>query len=46
MKSLNIDGCVRVSLVFYNTKEDVDNLISALNKILAFWNSNGENYGK
>jgi len=46
MKSLNIDGCVRVSLVFYNTKEDVDNLISALNKILEFWNIKEENYGK
>ena len=46
MKSLNIDGCVRVSLAFYNTKEDVDNLISALNKILEFWNIKEENYGK
>ena len=32
MRFLNIDSTCRASFYFYNTKEDVDKLISALNK--------------
>ncbi|NVJ53302.1 MAG: cysteine desulfurase [Campylobacteraceae bacterium] len=34
MKQLNIKGTIRVSIAFYNTKEDVDKLIQALRKAL------------
>ncbi|RXK11636.1 selenocysteine lyase [Halarcobacter mediterraneus] len=34
MKQLNIKGTIRVSLAFYNTKEDIDKLIKALKKAL------------
>lgn len=34
MKQLNIKGTIRVSIAFYNTKEDVDKLITALKKAL------------
>ncbi|RXJ88771.1 selenocysteine lyase [Arcobacter sp. CECT 8983] len=34
MKQLNIKGTIRVSIAFYNTKEDVDKLIEALKKAL------------
>ena len=32
LRSLNIDSTCRVSFYIYNTKEDVDNLVKALNK--------------
>ncbi len=34
MKQLNIKGTIRVSIAFYNTKEDIDKLIAALKKAL------------
>ncbi|AXH12820.1 aminotransferase class V-fold PLP-dependent enzyme [Halarcobacter bivalviorum] len=34
MKQLNIKGTIRVSIAFYNTKEDIDKLITALKKAL------------
>lgn len=34
MKQLKIKGTIRVSLAFYNTKEDIDKLIKALKKAL------------
>lgn len=34
MKQLNIKGTIRVSIAFYNTKEDVNKLITALKKAL------------
>lgn len=34
MKALGIEGTIRVSIAFYNTKEDVDTFIQALNKAL------------
>ncbi|WP_419770293.1 MAG: aminotransferase class V-fold PLP-dependent enzyme [Candidatus Marinarcus sp.] len=34
MKHLNIKGTVRISLAFYNTKEEIDQLIIALNKTI------------
>lgn len=30
---LNIDSCIRMSICFYNNKEDVDNLVNALIKV-------------
>lgn len=32
MRSLGIDSTCRASFYFYNTKEDVDKLVNALNK--------------
>lgn len=34
MKKLNIDGTIRVSIAFYNTKEDIDIFIKALKKAI------------
>jgi len=34
MTSLGIDGTVRASLALYNTKQDIDSLISAIHKVL------------
>ena len=34
MKQLNIKGTIRVSVAFYNTKDDIDKLIKALKKAL------------
>jgi cysteine desulfurase/selenocysteine lyase len=34
MKALNISGTVRVSIAVYNTKEDIDKFIQALQKAL------------
>ena len=33
MKYLNLDATCRASFYFYNTKEDVDKLIKALDKV-------------
>lgn len=35
MKELDIKGTIRVSLAFYNTKEDIDSFINALNKAIS-----------
>lgn len=32
MKALNIEGTIRVSIAFYNTKKDIDKLIQAIQK--------------
>lgn len=34
MAHLNVDGCIRVSLTAYNTKQEIDRLITALNVFL------------
>jgi cysteine desulfurase/selenocysteine lyase len=34
MKALNIKGTIRVSLAFYNDKNDVDSCIEALKKAI------------
>ncbi len=34
MKKLNIDGTIRVSIAFYNTKEDIDIFIKGLKKAI------------
>jgi len=36
MSHLNIDGCLRVSLAFYNTIDEVDHFILVFKKILSF----------
>ena len=38
MNYLNIDGCVRVSLAFYNNLDEIDQFIVVLKKILSFLN--------
>jgi cysteine desulfurase/selenocysteine lyase len=38
MNYLNIDGCLRVSLAFYNTVEEIDEFILVLKKILSLLN--------
>ena len=38
MNYLNIDGCVRVSLAFYNSIDEIDRFIVVLKKILSFLN--------
>tara|TARA_B100000530_G_scaffold39199_1_gene22613 strand:- start:227 stop:688 length:462 start_codon:yes stop_codon:yes gene_type:complete len=36
MNYLRIDGCIRVSLAFYNSFDEIDKFIVALKKILSF----------
>tara|TARA_Y100001968_G_C19390732_1_gene735429 strand:+ start:374 stop:1597 length:1224 start_codon:yes stop_codon:yes gene_type:complete len=36
MSCLNIDGCVRASLSFYNTQKEIDLFIDALKRVLKF----------
>ena len=38
MNYLNIDGCVRVSLAFYNTTDEIDRFIVVLKQVLSFLN--------
>ncbi|KAF3455258.1 hypothetical protein FNV43_RR05706 [Rhamnella rubrinervis] len=38
-RSLGVNASARASLYFYNTKEDVDNFIRALNDTVSFFNS-------
>ena len=35
MKELNIEGTIRVSIAFYNTKEDITILITSLKKAIS-----------
>lgn len=38
MKVLGVDGCVRISLCFYNTQEEIDSFILALKKVIKLLN--------
>ncbi|MBU0765598.1 MAG: cysteine desulfurase [Bacteroidetes bacterium] len=38
MKLLGIEGTVRASLSFYNTKEEIDRLIEGINKVIKMFN--------
>jgi len=40
MSYLNIDGCVRVSLAFYNTPEEINCFILTLKKVISFLKNN------
>jgi len=37
MKALNVDGTVRASFAFYNTKEEVDSLVKGIRRIAAMF---------
>jgi cysteine desulfurase/selenocysteine lyase len=34
MKAFGVDGTVRASLALYNTREDIDALITAIHKVM------------
>ena len=40
MKELGIKGTIRVSIAFYNTKEDIDIFIKALRKAISILGNN------